>query len=127
MRHAECVLHEVISLANELHVSVLDAVVDHLDEVTTAALAHPVAAGILPDLGADGLEDGLDGGPGPRVAAGHQTRPVPRSLLSSGHTRAHEEDALVLQILDPPDRVLVLGVAPVDDDVPLLEERHQLL
>ena len=49
-------LHEVVCLADELHVSVLDPVVDHLDEVAAAVLPHPVAAGLRADLRADSLQ-----------------------------------------------------------------------
>ena len=86
----------MVGLTNELHVSVLNAVMNHLDKVATASLPHPVAAGILPGLGADGLKDGLDGGPGPGITARHQTRPVPGALLSPGHSGANIQDALVL-------------------------------
>ena len=34
--HAEPVLHEVVRLAHDLHVTVLDPVVDHLHKVTRA-------------------------------------------------------------------------------------------
>ena len=38
--HTQHVLHEVVGLADELHVSVLDAVVHHLHKVTRAVLAN---------------------------------------------------------------------------------------
>ena len=52
---------------------------------------------------------------------------VPGSLLSPGHTATDVEQPLLLQRLGPPARVLVLGVAAVDDDVALVEQRHQLV
>ena len=55
MVHAERVPHQVVGLADELHVSVLDAVVDHLDEVAGAVLANPVAARVRARLGRDRL------------------------------------------------------------------------
>ena len=42
--HAEPFLHQVVRLADELHVAVLDAVVHHLDVVPGAVVANPVAA-----------------------------------------------------------------------------------
>src|SRR5256885_16650094 len=42
--HAEAVLHDVVRLADELHVAVLDSVVDHLHVMARAAFADPVAA-----------------------------------------------------------------------------------
>jgi hypothetical protein len=50
----------VVGLADHLHVTVLDSIVDHLDVVTSASLADPVAAGLTIDLGSNRLEDGLD-------------------------------------------------------------------
>ena len=43
-RHAQ-VFHQRISLANQLHVGVFNAVVNHLHKVSSAAGAHPFAAG----------------------------------------------------------------------------------
>lgn len=59
--HAQDILHQVVGLTDQLHVSVLDAVVDHLHKVAGALVSHPVTAG-LPgsDLGRDALEDVLD-------------------------------------------------------------------
>ena len=50
----ETALENVVGLGNELHVSVLDTVVDHLDVVAGTGLADPVAAGL-----ALGLSSGL--------------------------------------------------------------------
>ena len=55
---AEPVLQQLVGLANELHVAVLDAVVDHLDVMAGAILTYPIAAGCAVfDLGCDGLKD----------------------------------------------------------------------
>ena len=64
--HLEQHLHHEIGFADELHVAVLDAVVDHLHVMAGAVRAHPFAAGdvvVGADLGRDGLEDGLEFGP----------------------------------------------------------------
>jgi hypothetical protein len=53
-------LHQLVGLADQLHVAVLDAVVDHLDEVAGAVLADPVAAGLaVVGLGGDAWKIGL--------------------------------------------------------------------
>ena len=38
LAHPERVLHQVVRLADQLHVAVVDPVVDHLDEVAAAVL-----------------------------------------------------------------------------------------
>lgn len=60
---SEGLLEDVVGLADHLHVTVLDSVVDHLDVVTSASLADPVTAGLAIDLGSNRLEDGLYMGP----------------------------------------------------------------
>jgi len=54
----EAALEDVVGLGDELHVAVLDAVVDHLDVVAGAGLADPVAAGLVA-VGALDLGGGL--------------------------------------------------------------------
>ena len=70
--HPKKVTHELVRFADELHIAVLNAVMHHLDEVSCAILADPVAArrAVL-DLGADGLKNGLHILPRGGTAAGH--------------------------------------------------------
>lgn len=42
--HPEALLHDLVRLADQLHVAVLDTVVDHLDVVSGSGLTDPVAA-----------------------------------------------------------------------------------
>ena len=56
---AKTALHDVVGLANQLHVTVLDTVVDHLDVVTSTLVTDPLATGLAVRLGGDGLEDVL--------------------------------------------------------------------
>ncbi len=55
--HAQAVLHQLIGFADQFHVAVFDAVVDHFDVVAGAVFAHPIATrrAVL-DLGGDSLE-----------------------------------------------------------------------
>ena len=123
---AQQVPHELVGFADELHVAVLDAVVDHLHEVARAVL--PVAAGgAVLHLGADGLEDGLHIGPGRGGAAGHHGGALQSALFAAGHAGADVELALRFHVLRPPDGVGEVAVAAVDQDVPVLEEGQQLL
>ena len=62
---------QVVGLADELHVAVFDAVVDHLDVVARPLGPDPVAAGgAVGDLGGDRLEDRLDVRPGSGLPPG---------------------------------------------------------
>ena len=97
---AEAVLQQVVGFADELHVAVLDAVVDHLDVVAGAVFADPVAAGrSVFDLGGDGLEDGLHVRPGGGIAAGHDGGAAARAFFAAGDAGADEENALFGQVL----------------------------
>ena len=52
------IVQEIVGLGDELHVAVLDPVVNHLHVVAGAAFADPVAAGSpVVDLRGDRLED----------------------------------------------------------------------
>ena len=62
VRQAECVLEHPIRFADELHVAVLDAVVNHFHIVARTASTDPLATRdivVRSDLGRDGLEDVL--------------------------------------------------------------------
>jgi hypothetical protein len=126
-RQAQQLLHDLVRLADELHVAVLDAVVDHLDEVTGAVVAHPVAArGAVVHPGGDPLKDRFDVRPRGRRASRHDRGPLERTLLAARHARADKEEALRLQRLGAADGVGEMRVAPVDQDVALVEQRHEL-
>jgi hypothetical protein len=108
-------------LADQLHVTVLDTVVDHLDVVAGTLVTDPLAAGLAVRLGRDGLEDVFDVRPRLLVSTRHDARTVASTLLSSGHTSTDEPDALAGEVFRAAVRVGVVGVAAVDDDVALLD------
>ncbi len=115
---AESLGHQVVGLRDELHVAVLNAVVDHLDEVARAAFADPVATrNAAVDHRRDRLEDGFDVRPRLGIAAGHEGRAVARAFLTAGDAGADKEDALFLELLVAAHGVLIEGVAAIDDDV----------
>ena len=124
----EQLAQQVVGLADELHVAVLDAVVHHLDVMAGPFGADPVAAGrAVGDLGGDGLEDRLDVRPGVGVAAGHDRRALQGPLLAAGDAGADEKQPLGLQVAGAAGRVGVVRVAAVDQDVARLEQRDQLV
>src|SRR4051812_43078986 len=112
-------------LADELHVTVLDTVVDHLDVVASTLVANPLAACLAVALGSNGLEDVLDEGPCLLLTTRHERGAVAGTLLTTRHTGADEAETLGCEVLCPPVGVGEVRVAAVDDDVSALEEGEQ--
>lgn len=107
------------NLANELHVTVLNTVVNHLDVVTSTLVTDPLAACLAVRLGGDALEDVLDERPGLLVTTGHDGGAVAGTLLTTGDTGTDEADTLLLEVLGAAVGVGEVRVATVDDDVAL--------
>jgi hypothetical protein len=108
-------------LANQLHVTVLNTVVDHLHVVTSTLVTDPVAAWLAIALGGDALEDVLDVWPGLLVTTGHDGRSISGTLLTTGHTGTDKSDTLLGQVLGSAVGVGVVRVTTVNDDVSGLE------
>jgi hypothetical protein len=125
VRHAEHVLHEVVTLGDELHVAVLDAVVDHLHEVARRAGADVRDAWAVVDLGGNLLQDRRDLLVGARFAAGHQRRAVEGAFFTTRDAHADEAEALGLELPVAPFGVVGMRVAGVEDHVPGFEERQE--
>ena len=102
-------------------------VVDHFHVVSGTVLSDPITARLAVDLGGRGLEDGLDVRPGGRRTTGHERGTITSALLTAGNTGTNEEEALGLELLGATDRVRVVRVTAVNDDVTLLEVRQELL
>ena len=63
-------------LTDQLHVTVLNTVVNHLDEVTRTLVTNPVTAGLaIVTLGGNGLEDVLDEGQASSLPPGMREGP----------------------------------------------------
>lgn len=101
-------LQDIVGLGDQLHISVLDTVVDHLDVVSRTVLTDPVATGLTEGLGSGLLEDFLDRGPGGGGTTGHQGGTVSGTLLTTGDTGTDEQETLGLELLGPSDRVRVV-------------------
>jgi hypothetical protein len=114
-------------LADELHVTVLNTVVDHLDVVTSTLVANPLTASLAVTLGGDALEDILDMRPGLLVTTGHERGAVSGTLLTTGDTGADEADVLASKILGAAVGVGEVRVTTVDDDVAGVKEGQDLL
>jgi len=100
--------------------------VDHLDIVTRAGLAHPIATRLTIDLSGSFLEDGFYFWPSGRIATGHKRRTVACTLLATGDTSPNKKDALSFTLLRTADGVGVMGITTINDDVALLEIGDQL-
>ncbi|KAI6759042.1 hypothetical protein HG531_014038 [Fusarium graminearum] len=124
---AETTLHDVVSLQDELHVTVLNTVVDHLDVVTSTLIANPLTASITIALSGDALENVLDVRPGLLVTTGHDGGAVSGTLLTTRDTRTDEADALLGKVLGAAVGVGEVRVTTVDDDVAGVKERQDLL
>src|ERR1035437_9182253 len=99
---AKPALQQVVGLANQLHIAILDAVVNHLDVVAGAVLAHPVAArGSVLYFGGDGLKNRFHVRPRSRIAARHNRRTAARSLFAAGNSGADEQNAFWRQAFGP--------------------------
>ena len=105
-RHAERGAHDVIGFGDELHVAVLDAVVDHLDVMTAAAGTDVANAGTVGAFSRDGDEHRLEDVVGLAGATGHQTRSPESAKLTTGDTHADEVEILLGQL-----RLASLGVS----------------
>lgn len=120
--HSGYTASEQISyFADELHVTVLDTIVHHLDVVTSTFVSNPVAACLAIALRSDALENVLYVWPGLLVSTGHQARAIPGTLLTTGYTSSNESDALLSQIFGASVGVWEVGVTAVDDDVARLD------
>ena len=125
---AGAVAEQVIALGDQLHVGVLDPVVDHLHVVARAVGADVGAARRAVDRRGDRLEDRLDRlVVGLAVAAGHDARPVERALLAARDADAEEVDPVLGELGVAALGVAEVGVAAVDHDVAAVQVRGDLV
>ena len=94
---------------------------DHLDIVTGSSFADPVTARLAVYLSGSSLEDRFDCGPSSRGTTGHERRAITSTFLTTRNTRTNEEETLRFELLCSANRIGVVRVATIDDDVTLLE------
>ena len=120
-------LQDRVGLADELHVAVLDAVVDHLDVVPGPVWTHMTAAGLtLHDRG-DLAENRADSIPGLLRATRHDGWTVECTLLTSGDSCTDVVKTLFLEGFFTALGVGPEAVATIDDDIALIKKGDQLL
>src|SRR6185369_14639516 len=98
----------------------------HLDVVPGPAAADPFAAGdvgLRPNLRADGPHDVFHVRPRGSGAARHEARPVAGAFFAAGDARAEIQEARGFGVFGASVGVGVIGVAAVDENVSLAEQR----
>jgi hypothetical protein len=108
-------------LADQLHVTVLDSVVHHLDVVASALVTDPLTARFAVGFGRNALENVLDVGPGLLVTTGHDGRTITGTLLTSRDTGTDKADTLGGEVFGAAVGVWEVRVTTIDDDVSLLD------
>ena len=122
------VFQQEIGLGDELHIGILNAVVDHFDIVPRASGADVGTAGLVVlRPGRDGLQDGAHRAVSLPGSAGHDGGTPAGSLLAAGDAHAEVVYPRLRQRFGPAVRVLKIGVAPVHDNIPPLQEGKELL
>jgi hypothetical protein len=113
-------VQQLEALAERLHHPVLDAVVDHLDEVAGAGRADVGVA----VLGREALDERLDDRVALRVAADHHAVTLLQPPDAARDAGVHVVDALLHRLGGAALRVVEVRVAAVDDGVAVLEQRQ---
>ncbi len=121
------VLEDVVGFADELHVAILDAVVDHLDVVTCAARADVDDARFAIHFRSNAFEDGLHDLPSALGAARHDGWAFAGAFFTAGDAGTDEAQAFRCEISIATLGGLVVAVAAIDDDVVLFQEGDELL
>mmetsp|Transcript_1722 Transcript_1722/g.1889 ORF Transcript_1722/g.1889 Transcript_1722/m.1889 type:complete len:461 (-) Transcript_1722:3-1385(-) len=126
--HSQNVLHHVVCLTAELHVSVFDAIVHHLDVMPRTIITEPIAARHAPiHFGGDVLKHLLDQGPPLFCSTRHDRRTKKSTFLAPGNTTPNEVDPRFATSFRATVCVIEVGVATIDDNVTLLHEGDQLV
>ncbi|MBA7683207.1 hypothetical protein ES703_91567 [subsurface metagenome] len=126
--YAESCRHHLVALAYHLHIAVLDAVVDHFDEVSGAVFSDPLAAGLaVIGAGCDFLEDGLYAFPRLRRTAGHNRRPSQCAFFAARYAGADIEQPFFFDFFASSNRIGKMTVTAVDDNIALVHKGQNLL
>ena len=104
----------------------IQTVVHHLHIVTGTSLADPVAARLTIDLSSSGLENFFNVRPGGRGTTRHERRAITGTFFTPRNTRANKEETLGFEFLCAANRIGVVRVTTIADDVTLLELRRKL-
>ena len=107
-------------LRDQLHITVLDTIVHHLDVVTSTLVTNPVTARLAVTLSSNALEDVLDVWPGLLVSTWHEGWAISGTLLTTRDTASDESDSLLGQILCSAVGIGEMRVTSINDNITLL-------
>jgi len=118
---------QIERLRYQLHVGVLDPVVDHLDEVAGAVGADIGNTRLALGDRRDGGEDRAERPVSFVGSAGHDRRSVQSAVLTARDAGADKVQSPLFQGRLTADRVMEVGVATVDNNVTVFEQVGELI
>src|SRR5690606_13507514 len=107
--------NEIVCFGDELHIGVLDAVVDHLYEMSGAIGPDVRDAGFAFGDRRDRRQDRPERRVGLRRSSWHDRRSVERAFFTAGDPGADEVEPALAERFLPPDRIGEERVAAIDD------------
>jgi hypothetical protein len=99
--------------------------VDHFDIMARSRFTNPVAAWLAVRLGSCLLEDLLDGGPSRGRASRHERWAITSAFLAARDSSTYKKEAFGFKILGSADRVWVVRIATVNNDIALFQVRFE--
>ena len=118
---------KVVGLADDLHIRVLDAVVDHLHEVASAIGGNVCTARNAINVSGDGLQQRAEGLVGLLRATRHNGWAGQSTFLTTGNASADVVQATGANSLLTTDGVRVKRVTAINDDVAGLHHVGKLI
>ena len=116
-----------VSLANELHVAVFDAVVDHLHVMPRTVGTHMSATRLIFRDGGDLRINRGERFPAFLRSAGHDRWAFERAFFAAADADSKEMDSLFFEVFLAALSVGPEGIAAIDDDVAGFHQRNELL
>src|SRR5659263_99790 len=123
----QVLFHQKIGLADQLHVTVFDAVVHHFNKVAGTVFSDPFTARASVNPGSDCLKNRFDQRPRLHRSTGHNTWPLQRTFFAAGHTGTDIQETFTFNILCPADGIREMRVPSVNDHITFFEMQQQEL
>jgi len=121
------ILHHPISFGNQLHITVLNTIVNHLHKMSRTGRAYPLATRCtIRCFCCNTLKNRLHFRPCFFRTTGHDRRTVQRSFFPSGHTTTDEKKTFRFGQFDTPVGIFIIGVTTVDKNISGRKQRKKL-